>query len=129
MTLIIRICWKLDNSTYLIICTGFLTFCEVKYDIFVKKSININNHFKQPWSSLVQFFGLVVVVVWVIEYQVSFQMSCFDVEKSFDACHKTWFQFSPELYFFVLYPVRINTFSLHVKCLLWHDIIYVQEIN
>ena len=41
-----RMSWNLDNSTYLVICTGFLTFCEVKYDIFVIKLIN--NPFKQP---------------------------------------------------------------------------------
>ena len=28
---------KLDNSTDLVICTGFPTLCEVKYDILVKK--------------------------------------------------------------------------------------------
>ena len=45
-----RMCWNLHKSTYphLIICTGFPTFCDVKYYILVKKSIN--NHFKQPWA-------------------------------------------------------------------------------
>ena len=38
---------NIDNSTCLIIFTGFPTSCEVKYDILVKKSIN--NHFKQLW--------------------------------------------------------------------------------
>ena len=40
--------WNLDNLTYLIIYIGFPTFCEVKYFILVKKSIN--NRLKQPWS-------------------------------------------------------------------------------
>ena len=39
-------CRKFDNSTDLVICTGFPTSCEVKYDILVKKLIN--NRFKQP---------------------------------------------------------------------------------
>ena len=40
--------WNFDNSTYLMICTGFPTFFEVKCDIFVKKSIN--KRFKLPWG-------------------------------------------------------------------------------
>ena len=38
--------WNFDNSTHLIICTGFPTSCEVKYDILILKVIN--NRFKQP---------------------------------------------------------------------------------
>ena len=41
--------WNLDNLTYLIICTVFPTFCYVKYDIFVKTSIN--NCFQQPCTA------------------------------------------------------------------------------
>ena len=44
-TLSFRMGWSLDNSTYLNISTRFPTFCEVKCDMFVKKSIN--NGFKQ----------------------------------------------------------------------------------
>ena len=44
----------------MIICTGFPTFCEVKCDIFVKKSIN--KRFKQPWiEMLVSFMYLLTV--------------------------------------------------------------------
>ena len=46
VTLGFRIGWNVDNLTYLIVCSGFTTSCEVKYDILVKKLIN--NRFKQP---------------------------------------------------------------------------------
>ena len=53
--------WNLGNLTYLIICTGFPTSCEVKHDILGQ--ISINNHFKQPcavgWNYL---FGLMVIL-------------------------------------------------------------------
>ena len=35
-----RMGWNLDNSTFLIIFTGFSTSCEVNYDIFVNLKIN-----------------------------------------------------------------------------------------
>ena len=41
-----RMGWNFDYSTHLIIYTGFPTSCEVKYNIFDKKSIN--DRFKQP---------------------------------------------------------------------------------
>ena len=44
---------NLDDLTYPIICTGFPTSCDMKYDILVKKSIN--NHFKQPWVAMFLF--------------------------------------------------------------------------
>ena len=47
--------WNLGNSTYLIICIGFPTSCEVKYDIWFKKLIN--NRFKQPcrvWGTILK---------------------------------------------------------------------------
>ena len=41
--------WNLDNSTYLIICTGFPTFFWSKIWHFGQKLIN--NRFKQPWAA------------------------------------------------------------------------------
>ena len=40
--------WNLDELTILIIYTGFPTSCEVKYDIFVQKSIN--NRMTEEWD-------------------------------------------------------------------------------
>ena len=45
-------CWNLDKLIWLF-ATSFQLFCEIKCDIFEKKSIN--NHFKQPWLPLTSF--------------------------------------------------------------------------
>ena len=52
MILSFRMGWNLDDSTYLIICTKFPMFYEIKYDIFVKKK-SINNRFKQPCIAII----------------------------------------------------------------------------
>ena len=58
---------NLDISTCMIICTGFPTSCELKYDILVKKLIN--NHFKQPCRSSTHWISKLAVTKLCIQSQ------------------------------------------------------------